>query len=393
VIDFSPTANNPLRGKRLALACSLALSLFICSGTRAQSNSASVPQRLESLVNARFEATRCPGLSVAVASNNRIVFSKALGKADVEQNEPLTNASVQRLASLSKPITGTIIMDLVEQGKLALDVSVRQYLPELPESYRRVTLRHLLSHQSGVRGYADDADVAFSATHYATSREALKIMMVYPLTFEPGTKVEYSSLSFTVLGAAAEAVTDRSFQQHSADFFTKHGISGFALDDPFAIVPKRVRGYLVDRNSKIEFNDGRVMTREYLNGTNGEITNARFYDISNRYPAGGFDASAEDLLQFVLAVGSGKVLKPETVERMWTAQSTSDGTKSVFGLGWGVSQRKGKAMVGMNGTEPATTTFLRYFPDSGTGVALLCNAEGAQGLPELLEDILIATDQ
>jgi CubicO group peptidase (beta-lactamase class C family) len=171
---------------------------------------------------------------VAVASNNKIVFSKALGKADVEQNEPLTNASVQRLASLSKPITGRIIMDLVEQGKLALDVSVRQYLPELPESYRRVTLRHLLSHQSGVRGYADEADVAFSTTHYATSREALKIMMAYPLTFEPGTKVEYSSLSFTVLGAAAEAVTDRSFQQLSADFFTKHGISGFALDDPFA---------------------------------------------------------------------------------------------------------------------------------------------------------------
>ncbi len=398
MIDSGPIASTQARGRMLALSCSLALlSLFICSGVRAQSNSASLPQRLESLVNERFEATRCPGLSVAVASNNRIVFSKALGKADVEQNEPLTNASVQRLASLSKPITGTIIMDLVEQGKLALDVSVRQYLPELPESYRRVTLRHLLSHQSGVRGYADEADVAFSTTHYATSREALKIMMAYPLTFEPGTKVEYSSLSFTVLGAAAEAVTDRFFQQLSADFFTKHGISGFALDDPFAIVPKRVRGYLVDRNSKIEFNDGRVMTREkYLNGTNGETTNARFYDISNRYPAGGFDASdasAEDLLQFVLAVGSGKVLKPETVERMWTAQSTSDGTKSVFGLGWGVSQRKGNAMVGMNGLEPASQTFLRYFLDSGTGVALLCNAEGAPGLPELLEDILIATDQ
>ena len=119
----------------LALACSLALSLFICSWARAQNNSASIPQRLESLVNARFEATKCPGLSVAVASNNRIVFSKALGKADIEQDVPLTTASVHRLASLSKPITGTIIMGLVEQGKLGLDVAVRQYLPELPESY------------------------------------------------------------------------------------------------------------------------------------------------------------------------------------------------------------------------------------------------------------------
>jgi len=322
------------------------------------------------------------------------VFSKALGKADIEQDVPLTTASVHRLASLSKPITGTIIMDLVEQGKLELDVSVRKYLPELPEPYQKITLRHLLSHQSGVRGYADEEAVAFSTTHYATSREALKTVIGYPLMFEPGTKVEYSSLSFTVVGAVAEAVTGRSFQQLSADFFAQHGISGFALDDPLAIVPKRVRGYLADRNSKIEFNDGRVMTREYLNGTSGEVTLARFYDISNRYPAGGFDASTEDFLRFVVAVASGKVLKPETVEKMWTAQNTSDGTKSVFGLGWGVSRWEAKAtMVGMNGLEPSTTASLRYLPGSGVGVALVCNAEGVQGLSELLNDILKATAQ
>jgi CubicO group peptidase (beta-lactamase class C family) len=394
VIDSVPIASHPIQRKLLALACSLAVSLLTTSLARAQSNSVSSLQRLESQVNTQFKGTKCPGLSVAVASNNRIVFSKALGKADIEQDVPLTTASVHRLASLSKPITGTIIMDLVEQGKLALDVSVRQYLLELPESYQKVTLRQLLSHQSGVRGYADEADVVFSTTHYATSREALKTMMGYPLLFEPGTKVEYSSLSFTVLGAAAEAVTGRSFQQLSADFFSKHGISGFSLDDPLAIVPKRVRGYLVDRNSKIEFNDGRVMTREYLKGTDDEVTHARFYDISNRYPAGGFDASAEDVLRLVIAVASGKVLKPETVDKMWTAQNTSDGNKSVFGLGWGVSRWQDKAkMVGMNGLEPSTTTFLRYLPESGVGVALLCNAEGAQGLPELVNDILAATAQ
>ena len=65
-------------------------------------------------------------MSVAGASQNEIVFSKAMGNADAEQNVTLTTASVQRLASPSKPITGSIIMDLVEQGKLSLDLSVRQ---------------------------------------------------------------------------------------------------------------------------------------------------------------------------------------------------------------------------------------------------------------------------
>ena len=365
------------------------LLLPLCPLAQTPSKEVSLPERLESLVNGKFEGTSCPGLSVAVASHNQIVFSKALGRADIEQDVPLTTASVQRLASLSKPITGTIIMELVERGELSLDASVRQYLPELPAFYQSVTLRELLSHQSGVRGYADEENVLFSTLHYPTSRDALKMMMTYPLAFPPGTKVDYSSMAFTVLGAAAEAVTGRSFQQLSMEFFSKHAIGGFALDDPYAIVPRRVRGYLVDRNLNLQFNDGRVAGRDYLKGTNGQITHAHYYDISNRYPAGGFDASAEDLLRFVIAVNSGKVLKSDTVDAMWTGQHTSDGANTVFGLGWGVSKwKERKKMVGMNGLELSTATFLRYLPDSGAGVALFCNAEGAKGLPELVGDIL-----
>lgn len=390
IIESAATRNRMQRNVATVVGC-VTLLLLVCLAARAQDDTLALSGKLEALVDARFKSTKCPGLSVAVASKNKLVFSRALGMADLEQGVTMNTDSVHRLGSVSKPITGTIVMDLVEQGKLSLDASIRQYLPELPESYQRVTLRHLLSHQSGVRGYTNPPDVAFSVTHYATSREALKTFMAYPLLFEPGTKIEYSSFSFTVAAAAAEGVTGRSFQQLSADFFAKHAISGFALDDPLALVPKRVRGYLVDRNSKIEFNNGQVMARDYLTGNVGEVTNARFYDISNRYAAGGFDSSAEDLLRFVLAVASGRVLDPETVRKMWTAQSTSDGSTSVFGLGWGVSQWKGRTMVGMNGAEPAATAFLRDLPDSGIVVAVACNAEGALGLSELVNDILEAT--
>jgi CubicO group peptidase (beta-lactamase class C family) len=333
---------------------------------------------------------------VAVANDNRIIVSKALGLADIEQGVPMMTDSVNRLGSLSKPITGTIIMDLVEQGKLALDSFVREYLPELPDTYQKITIRELLDHESGIRGYNTTADIehiAFSPTHYRNCRDVLKSFVAYPLMFKPGTKVEYSSLSFTVLGAAAEAVTGKTFQQLSSEFFSRHGFTGFFLDDPLAIVPKRVRGYLVDPSSKITFTNGQVMTREYLAGTTGAITNARAYDISNRYPAGGFDSSAEDLMRFTIAVASGKVLKPRTVAKMWTAQETSGGAKTVFGLGWGVSEFQGKPMVGMNGAEPGTTAFLRYLPDSGVGMAMVCNAEGAKGLSELLNDVLSMATQ
>ena len=366
------------------------ITLSVCAEAQI-SNPPELSQRLQSLVDARFVATKCPGLSVAVASHNKIILSKAWGKADLEQNVPMTTVSVHRLASLSKPITGTIIMDLVDQGKLGLDRSIRDYLPELPDSFQKVRIRHLLSHESGVHFAPDDIEVVFSTKHYATSREALKLIAPSP-SFEPGSRVEYSSSAFTLLGAAAEAVTGVSFSRVSTDFLAKHDLPRFRLDDPYALTPNRVRGYLVDRNSKIELNDGRKLTRDYLSGTPGDVTNAALYDISNRYPAGGFDASAEDLLRFVIAVGTGKVLPAETVSQMWTAQKTSDGKTSFYGLGWGVSDWKGKTrMVGMNGLEPSSQTFLRYLPEPGVGVVVLCNAEGAEGLP--LDEIVDATMQ
>jgi len=135
------------------------LMVPICTTAQTHIDNVPLPRHLESLMDQRFESTNCPGLSLAVSVHNQIVFSKALGKADIEQDVPLTTASVQRLASLSKPITGTIIMGLVEEGKLSLDVSPRQYLPELPDFYQSVTMRELLDHQSGVKGYADEEAV------------------------------------------------------------------------------------------------------------------------------------------------------------------------------------------------------------------------------------------
>jgi CubicO group peptidase (beta-lactamase class C family) len=110
--------------------------------------------------------------------------------------------------------------------------------------------------------------------------------------------------------------------------------------------------------------------------------------MSIRYPSGGFDASAEDYLRFVILVGSGRVVASDTVRGMWTAQKLSDGSAAPFGLGWGVGELKGRRMVGHNGLLPGSTTFVRYFPDMGVGVVLACNAEGARDIDKLLDSIL-----
>jgi CubicO group peptidase (beta-lactamase class C family) len=340
---------------------------------RAQGEPAAIATRLDRIVDAAFKATRWPGLSVAVSTNDAIVYSKALGFADIEQNVPMRTDSVHRLASLSKPITGTIIMDLVQSGRLKLDTPVKTYLADLPAAYDRITLRHLLSHQAGVRDYRDVPEV-FSTVHYQTSRDALRAFVNDPLLFEPGTRTAYSTFGFTVVGAVAEAAAHETFQQISQEFFRRYGIRGLDLDDPQAILTKRVRGYFVNKE--------------------GRITNTRAYDASNKYPGGGFTASAEDYLRFVLTVASGRVLQPETLRQTWTRQKTSDGMDSPFGLGWGVSELEGRKMVGFNGLQPSATTSIHYFPSEGVGIVLLCNAEvtnadGDQDLSKLMTELQV----
>jgi len=158
---------------------------------------------------------------VAVSIHNSVFYSKAWGFADVEQGVPLTSDSIHRLASVSKLVTATMIMDLVQAGKLKLDFPIRTYLTDLPGTYDKITVRHLLSHQSGIREYKVP-DEAFSIIHYPTSRDAVKAFVNDALLFEPGTKTEYTTYGFTALGAIAEAITAKSFQSFSEDFFRRY---------------------------------------------------------------------------------------------------------------------------------------------------------------------------
>ncbi len=360
--------------------CVSALALFAAVSVRAQNAQNAQDDRvvgvdrLDSTLEGAFKTSRCPGLSAAVAKSNKVIYSKAFGFADLEQGVPMRTDSVHRLASLSKPVTGMIVMDLVQLGRLKLDIPIKTYLSDLPAAYDKVTIRQLLSHQAGVRDYRN-TDEVFSVVHYSTSREAIQTFVDDPLLFEPGTKTAYSTFGFTMLGAVAEAATGETFQALSKAFFQRYSLLGFDLDDPLAIVSKRVKGYVVDED--------------------GKPSNARAYDASNKYPGGGFTSSAEDYLRFVTAVGSGNVLKPEILEETWTPQQTLDGTRSPYGLGWGVSERDGQKMVGFNGLQPSTTTSIRYFPKQGVGVVALCNAEvinakGDQDLSKLLDDVLKA---
>jgi CubicO group peptidase (beta-lactamase class C family) len=278
----------------------------------------------------------------------------------------MTAKSQHRLASLSKPVTAVLTMKLVEEGRLALDDSIRKFMPELPTWYDRVTIRRLLAHQSGIREYSG-LDEVFSTKHYKNLGEAAhSIFIESPLLFEPGTKTAYTTYGYTLLGAALERAIGQSFNK-----IVEARLRGFALDDFSALVPARVRPYR--KNSAIAWE------------------NAPAFDASNKYPGGGMVSSADDYASFLIEVGSGRVLQNDTLKVMWTRQTLSDGTLVPYAtLGWATGMRGDRRYFTHGGLQPGTTTVMHWFPDLRVGSVVLCNAEGPDldGLQEGILQIL-----
>ena len=119
-----------------------------------------------------------------------------------------------RLASVTKPITATAVLQLVEAGKVDLDAPIQRYVPAFPEKQWPVTVRHLLSHQSGIRNWTDEE--FHNTRHFASIAESLAVFKDDPLLFEPGTRTQYTSLGYNLMGAVVEGVSGKPFLDYLA---------------------------------------------------------------------------------------------------------------------------------------------------------------------------------
>jgi serine beta-lactamase-like protein LACTB len=308
-----------------------------------------------------------PGLSAAVVRDRELRWSSGYGLADVENEVPATPASVYRLASVSKPITATAVLQLVERGRLDLDAPIQRYVPSFPEKPWPVTTRQLLSHQSGIRNWTEDE---FRNTRrYTSIGEALAPFRDDALLFEPGTRTQYTSLGFTLLGAVIEGASGAPYiEQLRTSVFQPAGMESARDDDVFAIVPHRARGY--QRRG------------------DGTLANAPLADTSNRTPGGGLVANVEDVARFAAAVQRGVLLKTQTLQMALTLQKVRGGRTTGYGLGWVLGRRGTRREVYHVGGQPQVSTVVYMLPDFGVAVAILADLEGVEnGLLDLARQV------
>jgi CubicO group peptidase (beta-lactamase class C family) len=329
--------------------------------------------KLDAWLRQQMASHKIPGMAVAVVQDGKVLFNRAYGLANVENNIPVTTGSRFIIASVTKAWAATAIMMLVEQGKVRLDQPVGELLPNLPESWRSVPVRRLMSHTSGLPDVMVSPNTGEMLSHDRDS--ALALAGAKPVDFPVGTQWSYNQTNYVLLGMMVDRVTGTPFMPWILDHIARPlGLESPIYGDSRAVIPRRTTQYtrwaLAADGPPKPLDSLRVAS--YL------------YD-SFLHMAAGLNTTAADLARFGDAVRAGKVISPALRDTMWTAISLADGKVFRFGgtadmgLGWMVDDDPSGRVVGMDGGAAAA---LRVYPSRKLAIAVLTNLQG--GGPEEL---------
>jgi serine beta-lactamase-like protein LACTB, mitochondrial len=219
-----------------------------------------------------------------------------------------------------------------------------------------ITVRQGAGHLAGIRHYLPGEFE--NQKHYATVTDGLAMFSADSLLFEPGTRYEYSSFGYNLLGAVIEGASGEPYPTYMRRaIFEPAGMTHTSAEHPDSIIPDR----------------GRYYTRS---DSVGPIVNAPYVDNVYKWPSGGFVSSAEDLARFGDHLLRGDLVRPETLKLLWTSMRTADGKETEYGVGWIVeTDSLGRRRVRHSGGSVGGTAQLIIYPEQRVVVALLVNSD------------------
>ena len=301
---------------------------------------------------------------ILIAENGKANYHKAIGYREVENQIPLQTSDIFELASVSKQFTAMIIMMLKEKGFLNYDDSVSKYL-EIP--YKGTTIRHLLTHTSGLPDYQDIMDKNWDKTKVAGNPDCIEYLNKYapPKRFEPGEKYEYSNTGYLLLASIAEKASNNDFIELCRKWiFRKLKMKSTDIRT------------LEEKKATSNFAIGHIYVQErekYVRADSFPSSNYTIW-LGNRKGPGRISSTASDLLKWDKALYSNKLIKQSTLQDAFTPMKLNDGSFSNYGFGWSLRTDSvlGK-VVSHNGDNPGYKTQIIRFIEKRKTIILLNN--------------------
>jgi CubicO group peptidase (beta-lactamase class C family) len=356
--------------------CGLAWAALAAVGLRGASLSAQTGASLAAVdrfVREEVRRQRIPGVSVAVLRGGRLLLARGYGYANLEHRVPATDSTVYQSGSLGKQFTAALVLQLADSGALGLDVPIRRYLPEGPPRWDLVTVRHLLTHTSGIPDYTDS--VVDLRRDY-TEDELVRLAAGLPPGFEPGRRWSYSNTGYVLLGAIIHRVTGRFYGDLLRErVFGPLGMRTARVISEADIVPNRADGYRLVNDS--------VKHQEWVSPTLNTTADGSLY------------LTVRDLAAWVVGLDARRVLSDQDLAQAWSPARLRDGGTYPYGFGWMLDPLRGAPQVGHTGSWQGFRSSLARFPRSQLTVIVLANlAEGephaiGMGIAGLLEPSLV----
>jgi CubicO group peptidase (beta-lactamase class C family) len=324
-----------------------------CAGCSSRTESATA--RVDRLF-AEWNKSDSPGCGVGISRNGRLVYEHGYGMANLDLGVPITRDSVFPVASVSKQFTAMSVVLLAQRGQLSLDDEVRKYIPELPDYGRLLTIRHLLTHTSGLRdGFALLGWAAPSDGRVDPNEAALTMLTRQRgLNFTPGAEYQYNNGAYNLLGSLVKRVSGQSLRAFAdANIFKPLSMTHSHFhDDPTMIVPNRASGY-----------------SRAVNGWH------RASEASGVVGNAGLHSTIGDLLRWQQNFADVRVGTPALVAAMQTPTVLTSGQTSQYGFGLAIGQYRGVRTIEHAGADSGISSNVVRYPEQGLALAVLCNLD------------------
>ena len=327
------------------------LVLAACGATAPVTPKVTPPDPLEpiadKLAKEALDRGDVAGLTIAIARRDGATLVKGYGEADRATHARAQPDTVYRIGSLTKQFTAAAILQLAEQGKLAIDDDISKYVT-IQTAGHNLTIRELLNHTSGMPSYTDLPDFPEWAKKPATPAQIVDRVAKMMWEFDPGTHFHYTNTGYVVLGMIVEKVSGQRY----ADYLRDHVFAPAKLaHTTYCTDTASAKGYSSD---------------------DGKLEDAAPLDLSTPFSAGALCSTAPDLLAWSRALASGLVVTPASYADMITPPSA---VKSSYGLGLEVDRFEGHREIWHNGGINGFVSEMHVYPDDGVTIVVLTNTE------------------
>lgn len=338
-------------------------------------------ERIDNLISGLVEKNQSVGIAFSISVNDTLKLQKEYGLVDLDTDRSVHRESQFRIASITKTLTATAIMQLRDKGMLDLEESIDKYFPQFPKG-DQITIYQLLSHTSGIPNWWEGELPKDAPGNFPMCDQPHRYLekMKTAAFFEPGTHYYYSNSGYVLLGEIIEIVSEGSYMDYiRTHILNPAKMEGTEMEVPHTSQPSNwTEGYVWAPDAKPPF------------------SKARPFSNAMPYSAGGLRSTSTDMMNFILALKAGKLLKESSVEEMMNYAKLNNGQpvheklfspggdeirfpdnikKFGYGMGFQIVENYGTKVVFHGGDIAGFNAFLFYVPKSNTSLVIMSNTE------------------